>query len=44
MRLALALLIAITLTLGACGIRGPLEAPPGATPQKNDPFKLDPLL
>jgi len=36
--------IALALLLGACGVRGSLEAPPGAPPPSNAPFPLDPLI
>jgi predicted small lipoprotein YifL len=37
------LLAVLALTLAACGVRGPLEPPPGQNPdqKKNDPFILD---
>ncbi|MHA1524712.1 MAG: LPS translocon maturation chaperone LptM [Alphaproteobacteria bacterium] len=44
MRLTFAILVAVALTLGACGVRGPLEAPPGAAPPQNQPSPLDHLL
>jgi predicted small lipoprotein YifL len=36
--------IMLALFLGACGVRGALEPPPGAPPPSNDPFALDPLI
>lgn len=52
---ALAIVIAAALLVGslsACGVRGPLEPPPGAVDSNpapgakkaHDPFVLDPLL
>lgn len=34
----------LALALGACGVRGALEPPPGAPPPSNEPYHLDPLL
>ena len=52
---ALAIVVAAALLVGglsACGVRGPLEPPPGAVDanpapgatKPHDPFVLDPLL
>ena len=43
-RIPAVLIIIIALTLGACGVKGPLEAPANAPPPQNDPFVLDPLI
>jgi predicted small lipoprotein YifL len=43
-RLLLALAMIASLSLAACGVRGPLEPPPGSGPPTNDPYHLDPLL
>ena len=43
-RLLLAVFIIASLGLTACGVRGPLEAPPGAPPPSDEPYHLDPLI
>ena len=43
-RIPAVLIVIIALTLGACGVKGPLEAPANAPPPQNDPFVLDPLI
>lgn len=43
-RLLLALATIAALGLASCGVRGPLEAPPGAQPPANEPTILDPLI
>jgi len=43
-RISAVLIIISTLALGACGVKGPLEAPANAPPPQNDPFVLDPLI
>ena len=42
-RTSTVLIVVLALTLGACGVKGPLEAPASSPPQ-NDPFVLDPLI
>lgn len=43
-RLLIAFATIAALALASCGIRGPLEPPPGAGPPPNDPYHLDPLI
>lgn len=43
-RISALLIVVVALTLGACGVKGPLEPPASAPPPQNDPFVLDPLL
>ena len=43
-RIPAVLIIVIALALGACGVKGPLEAPASAPPPQDDPFVLDPLI
>ncbi|MFV2091615.1 MAG: lipoprotein [Hyphomicrobiales bacterium] len=43
-RFLLAALIIASLGLTSCGVRGPLEAPPGAPPPSDEPTVLDPLI
>jgi predicted small lipoprotein YifL len=34
----------VVLGLAACGVRGDLEPPQGAKPQKDEPFVLDKII
>lgn len=41
----IAALVLMTMALAACGVRGPLEAPPGSENRdRNKPVLLDPLI
>jgi predicted small lipoprotein YifL len=45
MKKTFALIFALMLTLGACGRKGPLQAPPNTPePDKDKPVILDPLV
>ncbi|WP_342640682.1 LPS translocon maturation chaperone LptM [Rhodoligotrophos ferricapiens] len=41
----IAALVLMALSLASCGVRGPLEPPPGAKePDPDEPVLLDPLI
>jgi predicted small lipoprotein YifL len=40
----LIVLVGIAVALTACGVRGDLDPPPGATPKKDEPIILDKLI